>query len=111
MKFIKFILTPETLLLIAICATAIGILPKSITPFSFMGIGGTYLLYVVIRAVKTHILPKSSFGAASGAMFFLVFGVCLLFTHDQIIIPIGIAVFITFVSQSIWAVWERKFSN
>jgi hypothetical protein len=44
-------------------------------------------------------------------MFFLVFGVCLLFMHDQIIIPIGIAVFITFVSQSIWAVWESKFSN
>jgi threonine/homoserine efflux transporter RhtA len=44
-------------------------------------------------------------------MFFLVFGICLLFMYDQIIIPIGIAVFITFVSQIIWAVWESKFSS
>jgi peptidoglycan/LPS O-acetylase OafA/YrhL len=109
MKFIKSFFTREILLLLA--TFLIILLPKTIMPFALICIGGAYLSFVLGYAVKTHTTPKALFSGVSGAIFFLIFGICLLVIPNQIIIAIGITILMTFAAEIIWVTWDAKSQN
>ncbi len=111
MKLLKSILAPESVLLIALAVTAIGVLPKSIVPFAYILIGAICLVWLILRTARSHSSLWPQFGVTSGAIFSLVFGICLLLLPDQTLLPLGVALCITFVAGVLWAAWESKSPN
>ncbi len=106
MKTNTSISIPEILLLIALAISIL--LPRAIIPFGLLVSGGTYLFYLIVHSILTHVPPKSSFGPASAALFIFIFGGCLLFLPDQPIITLVISIVATVIIQMIWIVLRNR---
>jgi hypothetical protein len=105
----KSISLADVLLLIAIAISIL--LPVSFVPIGLMVAGGGYLLFAVVRAVRSRILPRAAFGPASAATFIFVFGICLLVRPGQLIFTLILTIVITLILQMAWVILRNRFQG